>query len=458
MADTVVERAGKELATVTGGAVATPNALIPLKQWLASNGCPVDSLDKESVTALLAGQWPPKVRRALELRQEAGKASVAKLNKMQELVGEDGRLRHWGQYHGAGTGRWAARGVQVHNLVRDMPPPHVVEEVLAAVRNNEIEWLDMAYGSPMTMISRCLRSFFRAAPGKMLCVGDFTAVEGRGVAWVSGEEWKLRAFRDADAKRGPGIYELTASKTLGIPVESIAKDSPERFMGKTQELAFGYQGGVGAARKFLPAHLAHLPDSTLNQWKLAWRVNHPRTKAMWYALQEAAIDATRTAGTAFACGPEGRRVTFKRVGSFLWCRLPSGRVLCYPYPKLLADEYGDRLTYMTVPNDLDAKSGRIIHDDKNANNWARIGTYGGALMENVVQALCRDLMVDCMFEMDAEGLPIVLHVHDEIVLEVESANAAAAVARMQQIMRAAPPWAKDFPLWAECKIMQRYGK
>ncbi|MDO8596226.1 MAG: hypothetical protein Q7R45_06350, partial [Sulfuricaulis sp.] len=294
MAAEVVERAGRELAVLTDGAVTTPNALIPLKQWLDARGCPATAtgLDKEAVADLLStDKWPPEVTRALTIRQEASKASVAKLNRIQELAGADSRLHNWGQYHGASTGRWAARGVQVHNLVRDMPPPHIVEEILGHVRDGALDWVDMAYGPPMTMISRCLRSFFIAPKGRKLISGDFAGVEGRGTAWISGEQWKLNAFRASDAGTGPGIYELTASKTLGIPLEKITKDSPERQMGKVQELAFGYQGGVGAARKFLPAAMKGAKDSVLNQWKLAWRDAHPRIKATWAALEEAAINA-----------------------------------------------------------------------------------------------------------------------------------------------------------------------
>jgi len=306
------------------------------------------------------------------------------------------------------------------------------------------------------MISQCLRSFFLAPPGKKLIAGDFAGVEGRGTAWISGEEWKLRAFRDADAGRGPGIYELTASKTLGIPVDSIGADSPERQMGKVQELAFGYEGGVGAARNFLPARLKDTPEKILNQWKLAWRAAHPMLKATWKALNNAAILAVRQEGQVFKAGMEGRGVAFRKAGSFLWCKLPSERVMCYPYPKLLAGTYGDELTYMTVPSTNDA--GKIIKDVKNANNWARIGTYGGALMENVVQALCRDLLADKMLELHEKGAQIVLHVHDEIVIEVPNDKADAARQGMQDIMCVAPAWAKDFPLKAEVKSQYRYGK
>ena len=460
MAEEVKIRAGQQLAIITEGAVTSADALTPLKQWVSANGVtiPDDSLDKEHLAALLDGELPENVRAALTQRQEAGKASVAKLDRLLSLAGEDSRLHNAVQYHGAATGRWAARGVQVHNLVRDMPPPDVVEAILADVRDGALEWIGMAYGPPMMQISRCLRSFFVAPEGRMLIAGDFAAVESRGTAWIAGEEWKLRAFRAADAKIGPGIYELTASKTLGIPVASIGKDSPERQMGKVQELAFGYQGGVGAARKFLPPSMKNTPETTLNQWKLAWRAAHPMIVATWKALEEAAVAAVQNEGTAFDAGCAGRGVKFKKAGSFLWCRLPSGRVLCFPYPKPLAGTYKDELTYMVVPGEADKV--HIIADPKNANNWARVSTYGGALMENVVQALCRDLMVDAMLALHEKGAQIVLHVHDEVVIEVRDHPVTSKTARsiMEAQMRSAPTWAKDFPLYADCRVSRRYGK
>lgn len=287
MAATITERAGARLAEITNGAVASPSALLPLKSWVAEQGVTVDSLDKESISLLLSGALPDAVRQALTIRQETGKASVAKLNRIQELAGDDSRLHNWGQYHGATTGRWAARGVQVHNLVRDMPPIEVLEDVLSAVRHGEVDWISMAYGPPMSMVSRCLRGFFVASPGKTLVGGDFASVESRGTAWISGEDWKLRAFRDADAKRGPGIYELTAHRTLGIPLAEITKDSEARQIGKLQELSFGFGGGLGAVYKFLPASMSGTPESVMEEWKHAWRAAHPNIVKTWRALERA---------------------------------------------------------------------------------------------------------------------------------------------------------------------------
>lgn len=462
MVDAIQERAGQELMVITDGAVAAPTALIPMKQWIAARGFPAveAGLAKDVVEALLKSSTPltPEVRRVLEIRQESGKASVAKLDRMIELVGSDDRLHNIVQYHGAAPGRWAARGVQVHNLVRDMPPRAAVEEIMSAVRDGALDWIGIGYGPPMTMISQCLRSFFIAPPGKLLIAGDFSGVESRGAAWFVNEAWKLRAFLDSDAKRGPGVYELTASKTLGMPVENIGPDSIERQMGKVQELAFQYQGGIAAARKFLPASLKDTPETTLNQWKLAWRAAHPMIVGGWRALSDAAISAVNDEGNAYPAGYAGRNVTFKKAGSFLWCKLPSGRVLCFPYPKILPGLYGPELTYMTVPNE--GSGTKIIADVKNSNNWSRVSTYGGSLMQTMMEAICRDLLADKMLELHEKGASIVLHVHDEIVIEVGGNATTQETARstMQAVMCSPPTWAMGFPLRADCTIQQRYGK
>jgi len=460
MIDAAQDLACKKLAKITGGKVAAVTALIPLKQWCREQGlADVDSLDKEAANDLLGrSDLPDNVREALTVRLEYGKASVAKLKKLLDLGDPLGILRNWGQYHGASTGRWAARGVQTHNMIRDMPPAEVVEAILADVRDGALEFIDMAYGSPVEMISKCMRSFFIARPGRVLIPGDYSNVEGRGTSWISGEQWKLDAFRAADAGTGPGLYELAASKILGKPASEIKNPSEERQIGKICELALGYQGGEGAIRRFLPANMKGTPSATLNRWKDGWRLGHPATVATWSQLQRAAIMASLNKTKVYTAGYPGRQVAFCSTGTFLWCKLPSGRMLCYPYPKVLAGERGPELTYMTVPsvNDL----GRIVDDPRNTSKWARIGTYGGALMENIVQALCRDLLAECMLGLDGMGWDIVLHVHDEIVVEVpKDSNAPGRVTEFQSLMRTVPNWAQDFPLWVgKCHAVNRYGK
>jgi DNA polymerase len=179
----------------------------------------------------------------------------------------------------------------------------------------------------------------------------------------------------------------------------------------------------------------------------------------WRDIQDAAKNAIRQPGVVFECGYPGRQAKFRVAGSFLWCLLPSGRTICYPYPKILDDEYGGQIMYMTVPSQADKQKGKVIDDPKNSSNWARVGTYGGSLFNNIVQGFCRDLLVDCcLLPLDERGAKIVLHTHDDGNIEVVDAKAEGARAEMQRLMRQPPAWAAGFPLKADCKIMQRYGK
>ena len=461
MAQTVKVNYENQLAEITDGAAASVTALAPLKEWLAEQGChqALTGLAKADVAELLSlDGLTDKARAALTVRQEAGKASNAKFDVMMRQAGEDGRMRNLVQYHGAGTGRWAGRAVQVHNLPRKMPDAEQVERIMELVEKGEHDAIDAIYGPPLSVVSSCLRSFFIADTGKRLVAGDFSNVEGRGQAWFSDEQWKIDAFKAADTKTGPGIYELAYSRMFGIPVEKIQNPSEERQIGKTAELAFGYQGGVSSFHVMGKAYGVKVSDAKADEFKEAWRAAHPKVVATWYAIQKAAISAVQNQDKIFECGAAGREAKFRVVGSFLWCRLPSARVVCYPYPKLMEGSYGPQLTYMTSTSQDDRKKGRILRDPQNSANWARVATYGGSLFNNIVQGMCRDILAEIMLKMEESELPVVLHVHDEAVAEVHTDAAEEQRMRMQRIMRTPPAWAAGFPLWADCKVMRRYGK
>lgn len=461
MAERVKEQCNLELAKVTGGAVQAVSAVGALKEWMASRGVVVDSLAKQALADLLEGYGQPvpeDVHRALTLRQEAGKASTAKFDVMLNCAGEDGRLRQMYQYHGASTGRWAGRKVQTHNLPRDMPPAEAVEQIMDLVKAGEHDAIDAIYGPPLTVLSKCLRSFFVAEPGNVLVAGDWNAVEGRGQAWLAGEQWKLDAFRAADNKTGPGLYELTYARAFNVPVESVKNPSFERQVGKTMELAFGYQGGVGSFHVMGKTLGVKVTDSQADEFKTAWRNAHPKIVSVWKQIQTAAINAVRTPGEIYTAGHPGRQAKFKMAGSFLWCLLPSGRAICYPKPKLLEGEYGPQLTYMVVPSQDDRKKNKIIHDPNAGANWVRIATYGGSLFNNIIQGLCRDLLADLMLRLDAAGASIALHTHDECVIETQAAKGEGARKAMQDFMAKAPAWAEGFPLKTKPEVMARYGK
>lgn len=450
------EKTAAEIARLTDGAVLSATALPALKEWMGKYGPVPDSLAKQAVIDLLASDTlTPRVAKVLQLRQDGGKASTAKFDVMVNRAGEDGRLRQMYQYHGAGTGRWAGRGVQPANLPRDMPPAEVVESVMRFIREGNHDAIDMLYGHPLVMASKCLRSFFIAPADKRLISGDWSNIEGRGQAWFAGEEWKLKAFVAADEKRGPGLYELAYSRMFNVPVESIKNPSEERQVGKVAELAFGYQGGIGSFHTMGKNYNVKVPDTKAAEFRDAWRAAHPRIKETWYAIERSAVAAVRNPGETYSCGHPGRQARFKVVGSFLWTLLPSGRAICYPYPKLLEGEYGPQLTYMAVPGQDKSK---VIADPKNASNWARVATYGGSLFNNVVQGFCRDILAEAMLTLDEKGAAIVLHTYDDIVIEVPQGKAEGARAEVERIMLSAPSWAKGLPLHTKPAIMARYGK
>lgn len=459
--------AAERLSAITSGEVTSPTSLGPLRAWCAKQGVITDSLAKEQVESLLASSsLPPQVREALEIRQAASKASVAKLNRVVEMESDD-RLHYIFQYYGAAsTGRWAGRGVQPHNMIRDVPSPDDMEDMLELIRSGDYNAVGVLYGEPMSVMSRCMRGIFRAPDGHLFCIADYNAIEGRGTAWVSGEQKKLDAFAKADRREIPGIYESTAGWIFHKDPWDIKKDSWERFAGKVCELAFGYQGGVAAARKFLPPEVsATISDREIQSWKYAWREAHPNIVKAWAELESAAIEAVRYPGMrTYACNG---KISYCKNGSFLFCELPSGRFILYPYPKLMPSagwagvEY--KLTYMTNPNN----NNKVVGDLKNSNTWARVATFGGHLMENVSQALCRDILADHLLTLHMLGQQnhpiigsstIVMHVHDEIVVQAPATKADQVAQKMQEVMTEPPMWAPGFPLSTEAYVRRRYGK
>lgn len=474
MAERLKEQYDRDITIATGGQVTSCTALIPMKKWLVDNGCAAaaDGLAKQDLIDLLADESVPEhAKHVLHLRQEAGKASAAKFNKMVDQVGADGRLHFLYQYHGAASGRWAGRSVQPHNLVRDMPKADVVEDVFRLVREGKYDLIDMVHGSPLTMITRSLRSIFIPDTGMVVVGGDWSNVEGRGQAWFAGEEWKVRAFREADAGTGPGLYELAYARMFGRPVQEIValgKKSTERQIGKVSELAFGYQGGVGSFHTMGRTYNVKVPDADADRFKEAWRDAHPkiagvrneyggRQGGVWRRLENAAIYAVQNPGKVAIVsrgdvgGPE---VRFRVAGSFLWMLLPSGRAICFPYPKLLEGSYGPQLTYMTVPDPN--KPEKIVHDPANTPRWSRVGTYGGAIFNRVVQGFCRDFLAELILNLHDQGARIIIHTHDDCNIEVDRDKAERAREAMERMMQTPPEWAKGFPLYATCEILSRY--
>ncbi len=484
-AQTLVQQAtdnlDKLMANVTEGAVGACSNVSQLINWLKSRGIETDTVKKDALNDLLArDDLPDDVRVALECRKSAAKTSTAKLPKMLELRHADGRMRGNIQYHGASqTGRFAARGAQLHNLPR--PIIKNVEQLVEVLNAGDIEWLEMMFDDPMQAIADAIRSCICAAPGNELMDADFANIEGRGIAWLAGEERKLQRFRAYDAGTGPDVYLVAASGIYNVP---IADAGPYRQIGKVAELALGYQGGPGAFATMAVNYGVKVADTFETVWasastelqtkallgyesrgkgaglskkgwlaaeciKLAWRDAHPEIVRFWYGLEEAAIAAVRKPGHVASY----RGIRYRKVGSFLFCLLPSSRTICYPYPRLeeklmpWKDDKGEPVY----------KEALVFKaEDQWTRKWKDKDFYGGLAAENVTQAVARDVMRDAMLRVENAGFPVVLTVHDEIMSEVikERADFEQFLALMAQ----QPEWAPGLPIAVDGWCGHRFRK
>lgn len=445
------DRLNKEMRRVTGNFVGFCTEVGRLGEWIKTQGVVMDGVAKaEVLNALTDASLPPRVRDALYLRQQAGKTSTAKLRAMVDAASRDGRLRGMAQYHGAGTGRWAGRRVQLQNLPRSKFGAETAEAAIDLIcrepdPRQAAEYLDALYGSPLDVISSCLRGMLTAAPGHELLAADFANIEGRGLAWLAGEEWKLEAFRAYDAGAGPDIYKLAYASSFGIDVGAVTKD--QRQIGKVEELALGYGGGVGAFQTMARGYGVKVDDTQADSIKLAWRGTHPKIVRYWGQLDEASMAAVLNPGKTYAAGPVARQVKFRVKGSFLWCLLPSGRMLCYPYPKVKPKE---------TPWGEMRDAVHYMHVNGMTNKWEETHTYGGKLAENVTQAICRDLLANALLNCEAGGYPVVMHVHDEVVSEVPIGH--GGLAEFEKLCSTMPAWADGLPVVAAGWRGKRYRK
>lgn len=464
-------RLNAEMRKITGNAVATYNAHSQLTDWLRYRGVEVAGVAKADIKALLDDDadidqpdLPDDVRRALNIRREAAKSSTAKLTAMLEAVSADGRVRNTKQYHAATTGRWGGRRIQPDNLPRPKLKQAQIEEVFAMLAGEKdvaglCRFIDMRYGAPMEVMSDCLRGMITAAPGNELIAMDFANIEGRVLAWLAGEEWKMRAFKDFDNGKGPDLYLVSAGRIFGCePHEAKA----HRQIGKVAELALGYQGGIGAFQAMARGYGVSVSDSRADAIKTAWRAAHPKIEKYWYDVEGNALAAVARPGTVTTAGAPGREVKFKVNGSFLWCKLPSGRNLCYPYPRIVEIEtpWGARKDAVTFKAHLDSqarKKAKIVEDPSNGGNWYRIATYGGSLVENITQAVARDCLAEALIRLDAAGYPITMHVHDEAVVEAP-AGSKDAMENVEHLMKQPPAWAAGLPIAVEGWRGTRYRK
>lgn len=390
----------EEACRLTG--IANPNSTQQLLAWLEGRGTVLTNLQKETVSETLqSDELQPDVRRVLEIRQQLGKTSIKKYETMSYAMGSDGRIRGLTQYYGANrTGRWAGRLVQMQNLPRNYLK--TLDYARGLVKRQNYEGVKLLYGNVPDTLSQLIRTAFIPSEGNKLVVADFSAIEARVIAWLAGEQWVNEVF----ATHGK-IYEATASQMFHVPVERIVKGNPEyslRQKGKVATLALGYQGGTNALIAMGALNMG-LTEEELPDIVQRWRGANKRICDLWYSVEQAALTVMQTAQTQAIRG-----LIFSLEGDmiygqcFLTVQLPSGRKLFYPKPFLQENQFGKMAVhYYSV--------------GQNTKKWEATSTYGGKMTENIVQAIARDCLAETLKRIDAKGLQVVFHVHDEVIID-----------------------------------------
>lgn len=461
-----------ELQQLTGGAVQSVGEIKKLQEWVNYRGAAMRGMTADDVSAALERELPKDVRRVLEIRASLGGASVKKLYAIKKRLCSDSRVRDIFAFCGADTGRWAGRGPQPQNFpssgpnVRQCDPVNgcgkhsaakhgeacpwcsapdwalkesewtvdAVEDALEVIKYGKLEYVEKVFGDAIATVSGCLRGMFSAAPGKRFICSDYSAIEAVVLAALAGEEWRLDVFRTHGK-----IYEMSAAKITGIPFEEFMRVKKEtgqhhpmrKKVGKVAELASGFQGGYGAWCNFGADKFMSEEEIRANIKK--WRAESPMIVKFWYGMEDSAIRAVQNPGQYF--GYNG--IYFGVKDDVLYCRLLSGRLLAYHEPRLHRDitPWGKevlKLSFMGV--------------DSTTKQWVRQDIYGGKWTENVVQATARDIMAHAMRNLDRAGYDIAIHVHDEIVAEVD--EGFGSVEELEKIMATLPHWCADWPIKA----------
>lgn len=394
-----------------------PNSVAQMKNWLSDQGLETDSLGKKVVSELLETA-PPDLKEVLELRQSLAKSSVKKYSAMENAVCADGRARGMFQFYGANrTGRWAGRIIQLQNLPQNHLPD--LEQARALVRCGNFEAIEMLYDSIPEVLSELIRTSFIPSPGRKFIVADFSAIEARVIAWLAGEKWRQQVFEsDGD------IYCASASQMFSVPVEKHGVNGHLRQKGKIAELALGYGGSVGAL-KAMGALEMSLNEDELQPLVTAWRTTNPNIVRLWWEVDKAAMKAVRERTVT-----ETHGIRFSYQSGMLFITLPSGRRLSYVKPRIGTNMFGsDCITYEGVGG---------------TKKWERIDSYGPKFVENIVQATSRDLL--CYSMQALKDYNIVIHVHDEIVIEAGMETSIESICNQ---MSHTPPWAKGLLMRAD---------
>lgn len=377
-----------EMQRLTG--LENPNSVTQLKSWLEGAGLDCESLNKATVSDLIDSTINPQARRVLELRQLLSKTSTKKYEAMASAAGADDRVRGLTQYYGAArTGRWAGRLIQLQNL----PQNHLegIGDVREVVRTRDLELLELLYSNVPDVLSQLIRTALVAKPGHTFLVSDYAAIEARVIAWLAGEQWRMDVFA-----HGGDIYCSSASQMFKVPVVKHGVNGHLRQKGKVAELACGYGGGVAALKAF-GADKMGLSEDEMQAIVAQWRAASPTIPKLWRDVENAAKQALTRPGWTFRCQ---QGVAYYRDADGLRCRLPSGRVLTY---------WGAHID--------DDGSICFMGQNQTTRKWEPTGTWGGKLVENIVQAIARDCLAVAMVALERAGYSIMFHVHDEVVIE-----------------------------------------
>ena len=419
---------GEELSTSIKSltALENPNSVSQMKDWLSDNGLQTETLGKKTVVELLKTA-PEHLREVLSLRQQLAKSSVKKYQAMQNAVCSDGRARGMFQFYGANrTGRWAGRLIQMQNL----PQNHLsdLEEARSLVRCGDFEAVKMLYEDVPDTLSQLIRTAFVAPGDRKFIVADFSAIEARVIAWIAGEDWRQTVFAE-----GKDIYCASASQMFGVPVEKHGVNGHLRQKGKIAELALGYGGSVGAL-KAMGAIEMGLTEDELQPLVSAWRDANPNIVDFWWAVDSAVKTAVQNKTST-----ETHGIAFTYKSGMLFITLPSGRNLAYVKPKIGTNKFGtSSVTYEGVGG---------------TKKWERLESYGPKFVENIVQATARDIL--CYAMKTLRNTSMVMHIHDEIVIEADPRMSLEAVCEQ---MGRTPPWAEGLLLHADGYETKFYRK
>ena len=426
------ERLHKEVVTkrayeLTG--LENPNSVAQLKGWLGDMGMEAESLSKKAVAEMIA-ETDGEVEELLRLRLMLAKTSVKKYEAIERSACSDGRVHGMLMFYGANrSGRWSGKNVQLHNLPKNYLPD--LELARDLVKQGRFEDIELLYDSTPNVLSELIRTAFIPKQGCRFVVADFSAIEARVLAWLSGEQWRLDVFTSHGK-----IYEASASSMFHVPMEEITKGSTLRQKGKLAELGLGFGGAAGALISMGALDMG-LTEEELPPLVAAWRKANPHITQFWWDVDAAAIKAV-TEKQKTKVG----KIIFEYKSGILFITLPSGRKLSYVKPRMAVNRFGrDGLTYEGISEN---------------KKWSRIETYGPKLVENIVQGTARDLLAEAMLRVEKKGYPIVMHCHDEIIAEVPEGT--GSVDEMCEIMAVQPEWAEGLPLRAdgfECRFYKK---